>query len=117
MRELLRGLVCWLALAGTAGCAAVDDRADYHRHALSDLREDRLRPGVLLFEATATSMYPADDPAAEAVRMQWLEGWMKRSRGCPAEWEILSRSEVDPREVHARRHNLRYEIQCAPAAR
>jgi hypothetical protein len=46
-----------------------------------------------LFEVSSDEpVYPDSDAAAEAVRMQWLEGWMKRTGHCPGGWEILSRS-------------------------
>jgi hypothetical protein len=98
-------------LAG--GCAAMEDRSDYHRHSMSELKEDWRRPGTLLFEATTSSLYPADSEEAEAVRMEWLAGWMKRSGQCPAGWEILSREPIDPGEMHARRRDLRYALRCA----
>jgi hypothetical protein len=103
-------------LLGSAGCAALEDKTDYERHTMSDLREDWRRPGTLLFEATSSSMYPADSDAAEAVRMEWLAGWMKRTGYCPAGWEVLSRSPIPPGEVHARRHDLRYELKCVEPA-
>jgi hypothetical protein len=114
-------LIAWclllsMPLAGLAGCAAIEDQSDYHRHSMSDLREDRRNPGRLLFEATASSQFPADSAAAETVRMEWLATWMKRSGSCPEGWEILARSPIDPAEVHARRHDLRYEIQCTQPA-
>lgn len=96
-----------------SACAPMDDRRDYHRHSMSDLREDWRRPGIFLFEASTSSLYPPDSESAEAVRMEWLAAWMKRSGFCPAGWEILSRSAIDPAEVHARRHDLRYELECA----
>lgn len=102
-----------LALGATAGCASLDDHYDYKRHTMSDLREDWRQPGILLFEASTSTLYPADSDAAEEVRMEWLAGWMKRSNYCPAGWEIMSRAEISPMEVHARRHNLRYEVKCA----
>lgn len=102
-------------LLGTGGCAVLDDQSDYHRHAMSDLREDRRQPGVLLFEATSSGQYPADSEPAEAVRMEWLAGWMKRGGYCPDGWEVVSRSVIPPAEVHARRHDLRYEVRCAGA--
>lgn len=105
-----------LPLAGAGGCAAVDDKTDYHRHTMSDLREDWRNPGTLLFEASSSSLYPADSDAAEEIRMEWLAAWMKRTGYCPAGWEVLSRSKIEPGEVHARRHDLRYELQCAEPA-
>ena len=98
-------------LAG--GCAAMEDRSDYHRHSMSELKEDWRRPGTLLFETSTSSLYPADSEEAEAVRMEWLAGWMKRSGQCPAGWEILSREPIDPGEMHARRRDLRYALRCA----
>lgn len=113
---MLRPAATWLLmvmlLAGAGGCAAVEDKADYHRHTMSDLREDWRRPGILLFEASSSSLYPADSEAAEGIRMEWLAAWMKRLGFCPAGWEVLSRAEIDPGEVHARRHDLRYELKC-----
>ena len=108
-------MLAW-GVGGAAGCAAIEDQSDYHRHVMSDLREDRRNPGTLLFEATTSSQYPVDSAAAEAVRMQWLAAWMKRSGHCPQGWHIVSRQAIDPAEVHARRHDLRYELQCGEAA-
>jgi hypothetical protein len=102
-----------LALVAGGGCAALDDRKDYYRHSMSDLREDWRRPGTMVFEASTSTLYPADSEAAEATRMEWLAGWMKQSGYCPAGWEVLSRSVIDPMEVHARRHDLRYDVTCA----
>lgn len=109
-------LLLTVLLAGSAGCAAIEDQSDYHRHSMSDLREDRRNPGRLLFETSTSSQFPADSATAETIRMEWLAAWMKRSGSCPEGWEILSRGPIDPAEVHARRHDLRYEIQCTQAA-
>lgn len=107
-----KGLAGVMLLAGLSAGCAVDDRTDYHRHTMSDLREDWRQPGVLLFEASTSSLYPEDSEAAEATRMQWLAAWMKRSSYCPSGWEVVSRTPIDPREVHSRRHDLRYEVKC-----
>lgn len=105
-------LLALLAALLTFGCAAIEDRSDYHRHSMSELKEDWRRPGTMLFEASTSSLYPADSKEAEAVRMEWLAAWMKRSGHCPAGWEILSREPIDPGEVHARRRDLRYALRC-----
>lgn len=107
--------VLFFLLVSLGGCAAIDDKSDYHRHSMSDLREDWRQPGILLFEASSSAMYPVDSEAAETARMEWLAGWMKRMGHCPAGWEVLSRSAIQPAEVHARRHDLRYEVSCAEA--
>ena len=107
-----RGVALGLLMVAATGCAAIDDKADFQRHSMSDLREDRREPGLLVFEASTSSLYPSDSEAAEAKRMEWLAGWMKRSGYCPAGWEIVSRTAIDPREVHARRHDLRYKVKC-----
>jgi hypothetical protein len=107
-------LSLWLAIGATSGCTSLSDQSDYHRHSMSDLREDWRRPGILLFEATSSGQFPADSESGEAARMKWLAGWMKRSGHCPDGWEVLSRAPIDPAEVHSRRHDLRYEVRCIP---
>jgi len=116
-RPLSRALLLCL-FAGLAGCTAMEDRADYHRHSMSDLREDWQRPGIFLFEASTSSLYPADSAEAEAKRMEWLAGWMKRLVYCPSGWEVLGRAPVPPQEQRGARHDLRYDVRCvaAPAA-
>jgi hypothetical protein len=105
-----------VALGGLAACTAMTDKTDYHRHSMSDLREDWRQPGVLLFEASTSSQFPADSEAGEAARMEWLAAWMKRAKACPDGWEVLSRNPIDPAEVHARRRDLRYEVRCTGTA-
>jgi len=113
--SLPTGLPLLLLFLGlSAGCDTMHDKSDYQRHTMSDLREDWRRPGVILFEADASSLYPADSAEAEAVRMEWLAAWMKRSGNCPVGWTVVSRTAIDPSEVHARRHDLRYEVECTP---
>lgn len=104
------------AVIAIAGCAGMDDQRDYHRHTMSDLQEDWQRPGTLLFEASTSADYPEDSDAAEAVRMEWLGAWMRRANLCPAGWDVVSRAQIPPSEVHPRRRNLRYEVQCAKKA-
>lgn len=106
-------LVALLLVLG--GCAAVEDRTDYHRHSMSDLREDWQRPGIFIFETTTSGLYPADSAEGEAKRMEWLGGWMKRLGYCPAGWEILDRYPVPPAEQRGARHDLRYDVRCATA--
>lgn len=98
------------------GCAAMDDRADYHRHSMSDLREDWQRPGTFVFDTTTSSLYPTDSEAAEATRMEWLAGWMKRLGHCPAGWEVLGRQEIPLAQRHGARHDLRYDVRCTGGA-
>lgn len=106
-----------LAALALAGCEALEDKSDYHRHTMSSLYESRTEPGILVFEATTSSLYPADSEAGEAERMRWLAAWLKRLDFCPAGHDVLSREKIDPMEVNARRHDLRYRVQCkgAPA--
>jgi hypothetical protein len=113
------GLAASLGLAACllilAGCAALEDRTDYHRHTMSDLREDWQRPGTFVFDTTTSSLYPADSDEAETKRMEWLAGWMKRLGYCPAGWEIQDRYPVPPEDQRGARHDLRYEVRCVAA--
>ncbi len=112
-RQTARAIaIAFFSALVASGCAALDDKTDFHRHTMSDLREDWRRPGILLFEASSSPQFPADSEAGEQERMAWLAGWMRRGGYCPAGWEILSRSKIDPAEVHSRRHDLRYEVRC-----
>lgn len=105
-----------LAVLALAGCQAMDDKTDYHRHTMSSLKESRTEAGVLVFEASSSGLYPADSEAGEAERMKWLEAWLKRLDFCPAGYEVLSREKIDPMEVNAYRHDLRYRVRCKAAA-
>jgi hypothetical protein len=107
-------LAASLVLAG--GCAAMADRTDYHRHTMSDLREDWRQPGTFVFDATTSSLYPTDSAEAEAKRMEWLAGWMKRLGYCPAGWEVLGRREIPVAERLGAKHDLRYEVRCTSGA-
>lgn len=110
MRPLAAALA--LPLLSLAGCEALDEKGDYYRHSLSSFGNSRTEPGVLVFEATTSSLYPADSAEAEAQRVEWLEGWLKQTRSCPAGYEVLSREPIDPAEVNPQRHDLRYRIRC-----
>ena len=112
MAPLLAVVLCW-----SYGCAGMAQQNDYQRHTMSDLQEDWQRPGVLLFEASTSAEYPADSEAAETVRMEWLATWLRRSNLCPAGWSVISRAAIPSAEVHPRRRNLRYEVQCRAAAK
>ena len=113
---ILAGFAGAACLAASAGCAALEDRTDYHRHTMSDLREDWRRPGTLVFDATTSSLYPADSAEAEARRMEWLAGWMKRLGYCPAGWEVIGRGEIPPAERVGAQHDLRYDVRCTATA-
>jgi hypothetical protein len=112
---LPRTLALAACLLVFAGCAALEDRTDYHRHTMSDLREDWRQPGIFHFDTTTSSLYPADSEEAESKRMAWLAGWMKRLGYCPAGWEVLDRYPVPPEDQRGARLDLRYEVRCVAA--
>jgi hypothetical protein len=95
-----------------AGCEALDEKGDYYRHTRSSFGNSRTEPGVLVFEATTSGLYPVESAEAEAQRVEWLEDWLKQTRSCPAGYEVLSREPIDPAEVNPQRHDLRYRIRC-----
>lgn len=74
-------------LVTMTGCATID------RGAVSDFRPSG--PTTFEYRAQAGALdYPADSPAAEQVRMDWLRTWLTDNEMCPAGYQIIERHEV-----------------------
>ncbi len=103
-------------LLGLAACGALDKPTDFDRHRFSQLLVPYDRPGVMYFDVRFTAEYPQDDAAADAVRMSWLDGWLRQRGVCPAGAEVLQKRAFDYLEDNPARYDERWEISCrAPA--
>ncbi len=95
-----------------SGCASMHESVDFERHSMSSLSESRTKTDVLIFQAQTDGLYPAEDPAAERRRMEWLEGWLKARDFCPNGYEITERRGFHRHESNPRNSDLRYELHC-----
>jgi len=83
----IRTLASCGILGAVAGCATLD------RPLVTDFRP--VTDSIFEYRAQASALeYPADSPAAEEVRMQWLRTWLDDNAMCPAGYEITDRREV-----------------------
>lgn len=95
-----------------AGCASTDQHSDFDRHRYSQLVLPFDRPGLIFFDVTYSTAWPAGDPAAEEERMRWLAGWLRARGGCAENFEVLRDRPFEWNEDNPRRHDRRYEVRC-----
>lgn len=100
------------ALLVLAGCEEMHQSVDYDRHSSSNLRTPTGSPGILVFEARVTASAPEDSAEGEAIRMQWLDGWLEQRRLCPGGYEILERRKHSRQDANPYGFDLRYELRC-----
>jgi hypothetical protein len=98
-----------------AGCEDMHQSVDYDRHTLSSLRTSYQESDIIIFEAKLTPEAPEDSEAGEAVRMQWLEGWLRQRGLCPNGYEIRERRPYRREDANPYRYDLRYEVSCKAA--
>jgi len=112
MNAMLKNI--WVATVVTilTACAGLYDSPDYVRHTNSALLDGLDGSDMLQFQAKAGSQYPESDPAAEALRMSWLEGWLKQSKKCKDGYVIKERREFGFAEYNPAGYNLVYELEC-----
>ena len=105
------------ATLAAGGCAAMHESPDFERHRYSQLSEplDGSKD-ALYFDVMIDAKYPDDDPAAEQIRMEWLEAWLEIRKMCPDGYRIDDRREFDPMEYNPARYDKRYVVKCTPAA-
>ena len=97
---------------------SMSNSADYDRHRMSRLMMPMDGVGsqdTMIFEATISPSFPADDPAAEKQRMAWLNSWLEVRKLCPDGYEILDRRPFDTLDYNPAHHDLRYELRCKSA--
>lgn len=97
------------------GCSSLHESVDHERHSLSQLSIPRGGGDHLWFDVKLTPEYPDNSSAAEAVRMQWLTGWLERRGVCPHGYDILERRAFEFLEDNPARFDLRYKVRCAAA--
>ena len=105
----------WLVAVPTImlmACASLNESPDFVRHRYSQLTEPFERNDVVYFDVMFDPSYPDGDPAAEAIRMKWLEAWLSQRKMCPNGYEILKRRPFDMLENNPARYDIRYEVKC-----
>jgi len=107
-------LVCLGGLTA-AGCEDLHQSVDYDRHTLSGLRTSYQQSDIIIFEAKLTPEAPEDSEAGEAIRMEWLEGWLRQRGLCPNGYEIRERRPYRREDANPYRYDLRYEVSCKAA--
>jgi hypothetical protein len=107
-------VVLIVAIQSAGGCTNIHESPDFERHRYSQIAEPfDSKKDVLYFDVTFSAQFPDDDPAAEQLRMEWLEGWLAQRKFCPQGYEIVTRREFGDLEYNPARHDIRYEFKCA----
>lgn len=112
MGNRMVGLIV-LALLGLTACKDLHKSVDYERHKYSGLRTSMSNSDVVVFEAMTTAEAPGDTEAGEAIRMEWLEGWLAQRKMCQSGYEILERRGYTRNDANPYGYDLRYEVRCA----
>ncbi|HJP03988.1 MAG: hypothetical protein CL799_10860 [Chromatiales bacterium] len=107
------GLLVLAVTVTLGGCSGIHESPDYERHSQSQLSTPMGGGDYLWFDVKLTPEYPDNSEAAEALRMQWLLGWLERRGLCIHGYDILERRAFDFLEHNPARYDLRYKVQCA----
>lgn len=107
-------LVVFVMVLGA--CKDLHQSVDLDRHKYSNLRTSMNKSDVMVFEARATLEAPVDGEAGEAVRMQWLEGWLAQRGQCGHGYEVLERRPYQRNDANPYGFDLRYEVRCKALA-
>lgn len=103
------------AISLVAGCtAALDQSADFDRHRYSQMVQPYNKPGVIYFDVKFGTDYPADTPAADKAREQWLASWLAQRGLCPGGFDVVARRAFDYLEDNPAGYDQRWEIRCRP---
>lgn len=103
-----------LVLGLLAGCTDIHQSPDFERHRHSQLFQPYDKPDRIYFDVRFSTDYPADDPAAEGVRQQWLTAWLRQRGLCPGGHEAGPGRPFDYLEDNPARYDRRYEVRCLP---
>jgi hypothetical protein len=106
---LTKILITLAALAALAGC--ISERANMSRFEPYD--NDAGRQMFRLQADTASLMHPEASPDAEAMRIRWIEEYLRLNKLCPQGYVILDRQAVVRAETWAGpSHTITYTGAC-----
>ena len=94
------------------GCKDLHQSVDLDRHKYSNLRTSMNKSDVMVFEAKATLEAPVEGESGEAIRMQWLEGWLAQRGQCANGYEVIERRPYQRNDANPYGFDLRYEVRC-----
>ena len=103
-------IACLLCVA----CAT--SGGSFERHSLSRLSEVAGSGVDFVFETRAVPGLDRNDPAAEAMRMQWLSEWLEVRGVCAPGHEVTERREIAAQEQGFYDPEFRYAVRCRPAS-
>jgi hypothetical protein len=114
-KQLTRLGVFASVLFVVAGCAELYESKDYIRHTNSTLLDGIDGSDMLQFQAKAGSEFPENDPNAEALRISWLEAWLRQLKKCQDGYTVIKRRPFGFAEYNPAGYDLVYELQCKVA--
>lgn len=113
LAAVLPGLLALLGACTQSGTSL----PEFQRHKYTAFTQPYDHKDVIYFDVLLSADYPDDDPAAEATRMKWLQGWLDQTHLCPAGYEIRERRPFKYTEDNPGHYDLRYVVRCrSPAA-
>jgi hypothetical protein len=110
--RMTRGGWIILAILALSACEDLHQSVDLDRHRFSGLRTTPSNSDIVIFEAKTTAQAPADSEAGEAIRMEWLAGWLEQRGMCQSGYEILERRHYTTMDANPYSYDLRYEVRC-----
>jgi len=110
--SMFRVLLCVVCSMVVVSCTGMHESPDFDRHRFSQLKIIPDRDDLFFFDVMVNAGYPADDPAAEALRMKWLGAWLQTRRMCPRGFTVLRRRKFRFLEDNPGRYDFRYEVTC-----
>lgn len=110
-KTLIAGVLVAFGLS-LGGCKDLHQSVDLDRHKYSNLRTSMNKSDVMVFEAKATLEAPADSESGEAIRMEWLTGWLAQRGQCGEGYEVLERRPYGRNDANPYGFDLRYEVRC-----
>jgi len=98
------------------GCESIHKSKDFERHRYSQLSEPFDRNDIIYFDVKFDANYPDENPAAEKIRMEWLQAWLDQRKMCGDGYVIDKRRAFDMMENNPARYDVRYEVKCKVVA-